>query len=202
MSVVTKKEKQVLELIRKKGVLRARDLDAYGIPRTYLRTLYRKGLLMNPERGLYILADTHFGSHHTQISVGQKVPNGVMCLLSALAFHEMTTQLPSEVWIAVDNKAWQPQIKNLPVRLVRFSGKAFTEGVEYHTINGVRMKVYSAAKTVADCFKYRNKIGIDVAIEALQEYGRLEGYTMDDLWKYAKICRVTNVMRPYMEMLS
>ena len=129
------------------------------------------------------------------------VPHGTICLLSALAFHDLTTQLPPELWVAIGAKNWRPKAGHLPVRFLRFSGMALTEGVEIHTINKVSVRVYCPAKTVADCFKYRNKVGLEVAIQALRDCWRNRKATADELWRYAKICRVANVMRPYMESL-
>ena len=126
----------------------------------------------------------------------------MVCLLSALRFHELTTQLPSRVWLAIDTKAWRPIEDSLPLEIVYFSGLALSEGVEQHAIEQVSVGVYCVAKTVADCFKYRNKIGLDVALEALRECQRTRKCTMDDLWHYAKICRVANVMRPYLEAIA
>jgi len=123
----------------------------------------------------------------------------VICLLSALNFHHLTTQLPFEIWIVIENKAWATKGKQIPLRFVRFSGDAFTAGVEEHVIQGLPVKVYDAAKTVADCFKYRHKIGLDVALEALRDGLRQRQFTVDQLWRYAGICRVQNVMRPYLE---
>ena len=130
------------------------------------------------------------------------MPAGVACLLTALQFHDIGTQLPSRVWLAVERKAWKPRITDLPVRIVRFSAEAFTEGVERHKLEGVTVRVYSAPKTIADCFKYRNKIGLDVAVEALRDCLSQHKCTYDDLWRFAKICRVANVMRPYMEAIT
>jgi predicted transcriptional regulator of viral defense system len=130
------------------------------------------------------------------------VPKGVVCLLSALRFHELTTQAPFEVWLAIGEKAWRPRVDYPPLRVVRFSAAALASGVEQHQIEGVTIPVFSPAKTVADCFKYRNKIGLDVAIEALRECWGSRRCTMDDLWKYAKVCRVQNVMRPYLESIT
>jgi predicted transcriptional regulator of viral defense system len=154
-------------------------------------------------RGLYALPDRKATLHHSLAEATKKVPNGVVCLLSALSFHEVTTQVPFEVWMALDRKARQPTPgPGLGFRFHRFSGKALTEGVERHVVDGVPVRVYGLAKTVADCFKYRNKIGLDVAIEALREARRAHRVTSEDLHLYARICRVENVMRPYMEALA
>jgi predicted transcriptional regulator of viral defense system len=125
----------------------------------------------------------------------------VVCLLTALRYHGLTTQSPAEVWLALPPKAWAPKIDYPKLRLVRFSGAALTRMVEEHTLEGTTVKVYSPAKTVADCFKYRNKAGVDVAIEALRDCFRGRRATMDELWAAAKVCRMSNVMRPYLESL-
>lgn len=175
-------------------------MDA-GIPRVWIYRLHDRGLLERVGRGLYRVPGAEVTASHSLTEVSRRIPKGVVCLLSALQFHELTTQLPHEVWIAIDVTAWKPRVQNLPVRVVRFSGKALAAGVEHHEIEGVDVKVYSPAKTVADCFKYRHKIGLDVAIEALRDFVRERKGSMDELWGYAKICRVTNVMRPYLEAI-
>ena len=194
--------KKALKLIREAGVFRARELAAHGIPREYLRRLESDGFLVRESRGLYRIREARVTEHHSLAAVCKKVQHGVVCLLSALRFHEMTTQAPFEVWLAIDRKARRPQGDDLPLRLVRFSGAALRQGVEEHPIEGVAVRVYNPAKTVADCFKYRNKIGLDVAIEALRDYRRRHRAGMHDLWRYAKICRVAAVMRPYLEALA
>jgi len=194
--------KQILSLLKKKGVLRPRDLDAYQIPRRYLSRLYQRGLLERSARGLYTAAHAELSEKQTIVEASKRIPKGAVCLLSALSVHEMTTQSPYEVWLAIDRKGWLPQVKDLPVHIVRFSGEALTSGIEFHVIDGVKVPVYNPAKTVADCFKYRNKIGLDVAIEALKEGWRDKKFSMNDIWKYSKVCRVQNVMKPYLETLS
>lgn len=193
--------KQIVKLIRKNGILRPRDLDAYGIPREYLRQLYEVGQLDRAGRGLYVLADAEVTENHTFAQAAKRVPKGIISLLSALRFHELTTQLPFEVWMMIEAKAWMPKVDRPRIRFMRSSGKAFTEGIVIHNIEGVSVKIYDPAKTVVDCFKYRNKIGLDVAIEALRDCIIQRKCTMDALWGYAKICRVTNVIRPYMEAI-
>jgi predicted transcriptional regulator of viral defense system len=190
---------QILEIVGEAGVLRPRDLDAHGIPRIYLSRLCERGLLDRVGRGLYVLPDADVSEHHTLAEAGKRVPHGVVCLLSALRFHGLTTQSPSEVWLAIESKAWRPQVDHPPLRFVRFSERTLEAGVEEHSIEGVLVRIYNPAKTVADCFKYRNKIGLDVALEALRDCRRLRKCSNDELWHYAKICRVANVMRPYME---
>jgi predicted transcriptional regulator of viral defense system len=193
---------RVLELARQAGVLRPRDLDAEGIPREYLRRLLVEGLLDHPGRGIYIAAGLKPTPNHSLAEACKRVPRGVVCLLSALQFHELTTQVPFEVWLAIGEKARLPKVDYPPLRIVRFSGLALDEEIKEHCIEGVTVKVYAPAKTVADCFKYRNKIGLDVALEALRDCRKKRRATMDELWRAAKACRVANVMRPYLESLT
>ena len=193
---------KVLELVKKAGVLRPRDLKPYGIPRTYLSRLHAIGKLQRISRGLYVLPSTNVSEHRSLAESCKRIPKGVICLLSALRFHELTTQSPYEVWLAIGEKAWRPRMEYPPLRIVHFSSVALSAGVEEHRIEGVIVHVFTPAKTVADCFKYRNKIGLDVAIEALRECWRAKRCTMDDLWQYANICRVQNVIRPYLESLA
>jgi len=195
-------EQRVLRLVRRLGIVRPRDLRAHGLPGEALWRLARRGLVEQRSRGVYALADHEFTEHHSLAEAAKRVPLGVICLLSALRAHDLTTQLPHEVWIAIDRKARLPRSGAAKLRVVRFSGKALTEGVERRMIEGVTVPIYNVAKTVADCFKYRNKIGLDVALEALREAWRARRSTSQDLWKYAEICRVANVMRPYLESLA
>ncbi len=193
---------KVLALVKKMGVLRPRDLKPYGIPRIYLSRLHAAGKLQRIGRGLYVLPGTNVSEHRSLAEACKRIPKGVICLLSALRFHELTTQSPYEVWLAIGEKAWRPRMEYPPLRIVRFSSASLGAGIEEHRIEGVIVRVFTPAKTIADCFKYRNKIGLDVAIEALRECWRSKRCTMDDLWQYAKICRVQNVMRPYLESLA
>jgi len=190
---------EVLNLARQMGVLRVRDVTSRGFHPEYLRRLCEKGLLTRTGRGLYVATDAEISVHHGLAQAAKRVPHGVICLLSALQFHELGTQSPFEVWMALDRRAARPRINYPPLRVVRFSRQALTEGVEELVIEGVQARIYSAAKTVADCFKYRNKIGLDVALEALRDCREQKKCSNDDLWRYAKICRVSNVMRPYLE---
>jgi predicted transcriptional regulator of viral defense system len=192
---------RVIKLVKKHGILRPRDLDAHGIPREYLRQLYDQGVLERTGRGLYELANSELTENHTLAQAAKRVPRGVISLLTALRFHELTTQLPFEVWMTIEVKAWTPKVDNPRIHFMHASGKAFKEGIETHQIESVPVKIYNPAKTVADCFKYRNKVGLDIAIEALRDCIIQRKSTMDRLWKYARICRVANVMRPYMEAL-
>ncbi len=182
-------------------MVRPRDLS--GAQGDQLYRYLRQGLVKRIARGLYVQSETEgFSQHQSMIEVAARVPSGVICLLSALRFHGLTTQAPFEVWVAIDYHARRPNIPELPVRIVRFSGTAFSAGIEPHLLSGVTVRVFSAAKTVADCFKYRNKIGLDVAIEALRDCLSQRKATVDDLWRYAAVCRVANVMRPYLETLT
>jgi predicted transcriptional regulator of viral defense system len=190
---------EILKLVRQMGMLRVRDLTCRGIHPEYLRRLCKKGLLTRTGRGLYIAANAEISVHHGLAQAGKRVPHGVICLLSALQFHELGTQGPFQVWIALDRKVARPHMDYPPLRVVWFSGKALTEGVEVHVIEGVQVRIYNSAKTVVDCFKYRNKTGLDVALEALRDCREQKKCSNDDLWRYAKICRVANVMRPYLE---
>ncbi len=195
-------KERVLELARRAGLLRSSDLDAEGIPREYLRRLLGDGLLDRTGRGIYVVAGSKPTPNHTLAEVCKRVPHGVVCLLSALQFHELTSQAPFEVWLAIGEKARLPKVDYLPLRVVRFSGRASEHGIEEHRIEGVVVKVYGPAKTIADCFKYRNKIGLDVALEALRDCWKKRRATMDELWASAAVCRVANVMRPYLESLT
>ena len=193
---------QVLTLARTQGVLRVRDLIAHGLHPEVLRRLHQKRSLIRVGRGMYRLPDAPVTENHTLAEVCKRVPAGVVCLLSALQFHGLTSQSPFVVWLTIDRKAWPPKEGSLPVRIVRASGRALTYGVEEHRLEEVPVKVYSAAKTVADCFKYRNKLGLDVALEALRDCRRKRKASADDLWRAATVCRVANVMRPYMEAMT
>ena len=201
MRSMSDRQQQVLEIVRSQGAVRPRDLEALGVPRVWLSRLRRKGLVERVGRGLYVAVGADITEHHTMVEVAKRVPNGVVCLISALSFHELTTQIPGEVWLAVDRKAWAPLVPDLPVRIVRFSGAALTLGVEDHLIEGVPVHVYSAAKTVVDCFRYRNKVGIDVAIEALRDCVSTRKATIAELGECARQLRAENVMRPYLESL-
>lgn len=193
---------EILKLAKIQGIIQVRDLRERGIHPEYLRRLYEKGHLIKLARGQYALPDTNISEHHSLVVVAKAVPGAVVCLASALSFHNIGTQMPYQVWIAVERRSATPRIKNPAIRLFRFSGAAYTEGIEKHIIEGVEVKVYNPAKTVADCFKYRNKIGLDVAIEALRDGWQQRRFSMDELWKYSKICRVANVMKPYLESLA
>lgn len=192
---------RILALAATQGLLRSRDLDALALPRVALTRLVRQGRLERVGRGLYASPGRSASEHGSMAEVARRHPQAVVCLLSALRLHGLTTQSPFELWLAIPNKSRAPKIDYPPLRIVRFSGVGLTDGVEEHRIDGVAVRVTSVARTVADCFKFRNKIGLDVALEALREALAERRVTMDELWRCAIQCRVANVMRPYMESL-
>jgi len=193
---------RALDLVRQSGVIRVRDLTARGIHPEYLRRLCRAGLIQRVARGVYVSAEADVSSEYSLALAAKSVPHGVICLLSALRFHDLGTQNPHQVWLAIDRKARLPRVRYPRLRIIRASGEPLAAGVEEHTVDRVPVRIYNPAKTVVDCFKYRNKTGLDVALEALRDCWRQRRATMDDLWQYAKICRMTNVMRPYLESLT
>ncbi len=193
---------RLIDVARSQGLVRSRDLVSQGIQRVSLTRAVRRGQLERVGRGLYGLPGRKVSVYGSFAEVALRAPKGVVCLLSALRFHGLTTQAPFEVWLAIENKAIAPRLDYPPLRIVRFSGAALTEGVEEHVVDGVSVRITGVAKTVTDCFKYRNKIGLDVALEALRAAWREKRVTSDDLWRYAKVCRVANVMRPYLESLT
>ena len=183
------------------GVLRTSEALRCGIhPRT-LYAMVEMGVSERLSRGLYRLADLLPLGNPDLVSAAMRVPEGVICLISALSFHEITTQVPHEVYVAVERGSRLPRVDYPPVRVFRFTGEAFKAGKETHTVDGFPVRVYSPEKTVADCFKYRNKIGLDTAIEALRFYRERRSFKVDNLMKFASICRVGKVMRPYVEAL-
>jgi predicted transcriptional regulator of viral defense system len=189
-------------LLEIQGIFRTRELEHQGISRTALRRLSDQGLIEKVGRGLYRVGAPEATENQSLIEACARVPHGIICLLSALRFHGLTTQNPFEVWLAINRKAWLPKVDSPPLQVVRFSGPALAAGIEKHVLQGSEVRVYSPAKTVADCFKYRNKIGLDVAIEALRDCVERRMCTFDDLWRFSRICRVANVMRPYLEALG
>jgi predicted transcriptional regulator of viral defense system len=196
------RDNQALRIIRRLGIVRPTQLEAHGIPRSRLYRLVRKGLIERQARGIYTASEHPVTAEHTLATVAKQVPSGVFCLLTALRFHELTTQAPAEVWIAMPEKARRPRLDHPRLRVTRFSGPALTEGIETHRVEGVDVRTYSAAKTVADCFKYRNKVGIDVAVEALRDFSRRHRGGATELARYARICRVSRVMQPYLDAIA
>ena len=197
---MTKIEK-VLHIARQQGVVRPRDLKEKNLPPRYLSRLAENGHLDREGRGLYRHPEAPLSEHHSLVLVAARYSSAIMCLLSALQFHELTTQMPRRVWVAREKGDWTPQASPTSLEVVRMSGDSFTEGVEKHEVEGISVKVFSPAKTVADCFKFRGKVGLSVAMEALRDYVRSSAGPIDALWHYAGICRVQTVIRPYMEAL-
>jgi len=183
------------------GMLRTREALRAGIHPHTLYSLRDAGKLERVTRGVYRLADIPPLGNPDLVTVAKRVPAGVVCLISALAFHDLTTQIPHEVHLALPRGAEKPRLKFPPIRTYRFSGEAFTEGVETHELDGVGVRIYSPEKTLADCFKFRNRIGLDTILEAVRFYRERKRVKVDELMRYAEICRVKNVIRPYLEAL-
>ncbi len=192
----------MLALAQHQPLLRARDLSGHGLPTVVLTRLVAAGKLERVARSVYSLPGRAVSEHRSLAEAALRVPKGVVCLLSALRMHGIGTQAPFEVWMAIPPNAPTPRIDQPALRVVRMSGAALTEGVELVEIDGVQVPVFSAAKTVADCFKYRNKIGLDVALEALRDGWQQGKLPMDALWQCATVNRVANVMRPYLESVT
>jgi predicted transcriptional regulator of viral defense system len=188
--------------LKGKGVFRLKDAKALGLHPEQVRRLARQGHITRLGRGLYAPANAEPSEYHTLAEVAKRVPRGIVCLLTALRFHGLGTQHPREVWLAVDRRAAIPKLDVAPVRIVRMSGAALTSGIEERKVEGVTVRVTSPARTVVDCFKFRNKIGIDVAVEALRDYRRLRKGTVDELWRHADQLRMTRVMRPYWDAIA
>ena len=193
---------RVLELASQRGMLRASHLQELGIARVVLSRLTARGQLERVGRGVYRLPDAQGAEYESLATIAVKVPQAVFCLLTALQIHELTTQLPRQVWIAMPQGSHVPKMDYPPVKMVQFSGEAYDQGIEVVRADQVELRVYGVAKTIADCFKHRNKVGLDVAIEAFREALAANKTNANDLWRFAKICRVANVMRPYLEALG
>jgi predicted transcriptional regulator of viral defense system len=193
---------RTLDLVKRLGLVRPKDLNQYGIPVIYLRRLLHRGELVQPARGVYAVTGHEPTLHHSLAMVSKRIPRGVVCLLSALAYHDIGTQLPSVVWLAIDQRSRPLVTTDLPAKIVRFSAQSLVEGVEEHSVEGVTVRITNPAKTVADCFKFRNKVGLDIALEALRDAWRKRKVTMVELDRFAATNRMTNVMRPYLEMLT
>jgi predicted transcriptional regulator of viral defense system len=187
------------QALRRSGTARARELEAAGVPRAQLSRLVAAGGLQRLARGVYALPDYRGTEHSALLTVAKRAPQAVFCLLTALRLHGLTTQAPFEAWIAIGNKDHAPRLDYPPLRVVRFAPPSLAYGVQTMPVDGGALRVTSVAKTVADCFKFRNKIGLDVALEALREARRSRKAGADDLWRCARINRVANVMRPYLE---
>ena len=182
-------------------MLRMSEALQAGIHRRMLYSMLEAGLIEQLTRGLYRLADLPPLGNPDLVSVSLRIPNGVICLISALAYHEITTQVPHEVYVALERGTEPPRLRHPPIRIFWFSGQAFTFGIQTPRIDGVPVRIYSPEKTIADCFKYRNKIGLDIAIEALKLYRKKKGFKPEDLMQIARACRVETIIRPYLEAL-
>lgn len=191
----------VLRLASSGRPIRIREVLQAGIHPEYVRRLYHRGVLAKPSRGTYTLASNPTGDRFAVALASTLVPKGVVCLGSALKFHGIAAGASTDVWVAIDVKAWQPRPKAVPLRVVRFSGDALSKGVEEHDVEGVPVRVYCLAKTVADCFKFRNKIGQGAVLDVLWEGWRQARLTKEELRLWADVCRVANVMGPYLESL-
>ncbi|MGO8371112.1 type IV toxin-antitoxin system AbiEi family antitoxin domain-containing protein [Rhizobium ruizarguesonis] len=199
MTFTTAQRLRALDLLKARGMLRLKDFVAEGIGPETLARLVREEAVVRPARGLYQLPDTQAETAHALAEAAVLVPKGVVCLTSALQYHELTLQMPSAVWMAIDRTAWRPKIDYPPIKFVRFKGSALTEGVERHRIEGVEVPITNPARSIVDCFRYRAKVGLDVAMEGLREGLRRRKTTSDDLWTYAKEARIWSIMRPYVE---
>jgi predicted transcriptional regulator of viral defense system len=195
-------ELAVLQMAQERGLLRARDLQEKGLPTISLTRLVLAGKLERVARGLYAIPNQSVSEHRSLAEAAIRIPRGVICLLSALRIHDIGTQAPFDVWMTLPSHMLTPRIDQPRLRIVRMSGKSLVEGVEERIFDGVTIRVFTLAKTIADCFKFRNKIGLDVALEALRDGWQKNAISMDEVWHYAKINRVANVMRPYLEAIT
>jgi predicted transcriptional regulator of viral defense system len=192
-------EEKILEILNGSAFLRSRDLEKLGLPRTALIRLVRKGEVVRAQRGLYMKPGGPETEHISLLEVAKKVPGGVICLPTALRFHGIGTQEPYQVWIAIGRKSRKPRMINPRLRIFRFSDASLLYGVEEHKILGTTLRITSPAKTVADCFKYRNKVGLDVALEAGKDCIRSRKATISEIYECAKVCRVAKIIKPYLE---
>ena len=195
---------KVIDYARRYGTFRPRDVAVIGVHPEEIRRLHRKGLLRRPGRGLYELADTEPSPNQSLIEICKRAPQGVVCLLSALRVHEIGTQLPHKVWLAIPGKANRPRGDDQAIEIIRLTGKMYHLGIEEHTTPTGGFRVYGIAKTIVDCFRFRNKIGLDVAVEALREvvlHQRRYKVTVSDLYEVARQCRISSVITPYIEAL-
>ena len=183
------------------GILRTAQALRAGIHPGTLYAMRDSGTLEAISRGVYRLANSPPLGNPDLVTVATRVPGGVICLISALAFYELTTQIPHEVHVALPRGAEEPRLDHPPIKTYRFTGEAFTEGVEAHELDGVSVRIYSPEKTLADCFKFRNQVGLDTVMEAVRFYRERRSIKVDDLMRYAGICRVKKIIRPYLEAI-
>jgi|SRR5579884_565204 len=200
MKMAVKRER-TLELAHRQGILRAADVVPLGISASYLSKLSEKGYLQRVGRGLFSAPDPEFTEHRSLVEAAAYAPKAIVCLLSALAFHGIGTQLPHAVWLAIGLKDRPPRVPTAPVEVVRMGLRFLYEGVETYKIEGIPVRITSPAKTIVDCFKYRSRVGMDVALEALREGLRDRRFTSDELYYYAKLDRVWNIVKPYAEAI-
>ncbi|MCY3567159.1 MAG: type IV toxin-antitoxin system AbiEi family antitoxin domain-containing protein [Chloroflexi bacterium] len=196
-----KQRDTALRHFRRQGLVRMPDLRDAGVGAETVARLVRDGTVVRVARGLYQLANANPDPRRSLAVASALVPKGVICLTSALQFHELTLQMPSAVWMAIDRTGWKPNLEYPPVRFVRFSGHALAGGVKRHLIEGIEVPIFEPAKSIVDCFRYRNKIGLDIALEGLREGLRSGRITSDQLWEFARTTRVWSVMRPYVEAM-
>jgi predicted transcriptional regulator of viral defense system len=190
---------RALALLGQQPILRLKDFTAQDVGPETLARLVREGMIVRVARGLYQRANASAHAGHSLAEAAALVPKGVICLISALQFHELTLQMPSEVWMAIDRTAWRPRIEYPPVRFVRFSGTALMDGVKRHRIEGIEVAITGPARTIVDCFRYRGKVGLEVALEGLREGLRQRKVTTDQLWRHATKMRVWSILKPYVE---
>lgn len=194
--------RQAQKLLAERGMVRLREFVAAGVAEETVARLVRRGNVTRLSRGLYQLYDAKPTAAHSMAEAAKLVPKGVICLISALQFHGLTTQMPSHIWMAIDRTAWKPSVSYPPIRFVRFGERSLNAGVEVHMVERVPTRVYGVAKTVVDCFRYRNKIGMDVALEALRESLHKRRCSANDIWKLARDLRILSVIRPYLEAMA
>ena len=194
--------KRLAAFARTRGAIRAKELDALGIPRTDLSRLVARGELIRVARGLYMSPDAELTAHHSLVEVALRVPDAVINLLSALTFHDLTTELPHLVWLTIPEDAHAPTFASPRLEVTWSKPALLEDGIDEHLLEGVAVRVTSPARTVADCFKFRSKVGLSTAVDALKDYLSEHRAGRDELWRMAGLCRVRTVMRPYIEALS
>ena len=195
------KEQNAVHIIKaNKGIIRTNEAIKKHIHPRILYRLRDNGTLEQMSYGLYKLKKNKI-SNPDFVTIALRVPDGVICLISALSFHNLTTQIPHKVWVAIKRDASRPKVKYPPIYIHQFSGQSFSTGIEKHNCDNISVKVYNPEKTIADCFKFRNKIGMNIILEALQFYKIRKDFNPSKLMKYAKICRVENIMKPYVESI-
>jgi predicted transcriptional regulator of viral defense system len=200
--IVSPGEGKVLELVAAMGILRPRDLRAGNLSVAYLQRLVAKGRLVKLGRGQYALPDREPTGNDMLAMTAKRYPGAIVCLLTALRFHELTTQSPRAIWLAVEGSKLAPADTPTAIQVIRLSSRAFHEGIQVHELGRVPVRIYEPAKTVADCFRFRHRVGLDVALEALRECLRQRRATPAMIWSYAEICRVRTIIKPYLEALA